>query len=112
MLISQEIHDDIVKGFTLGNSELISPHTAEIVELILPDYEGSLSKDMTNKKLNAFFIESKISSFEVVHKGSTSAESNYIIGELVNENGKFSVYALYAGNDIKRITEIRIESDE
>lgn len=59
MLISQEIHDDIVKGFTLGNSEVISPHTAEIVELILPDYEGNLSKDMTNKKLNAFSLNLK-----------------------------------------------------
>jgi hypothetical protein len=112
ILISQEITKDIEKGFALGNSDLISQHTAEIVELIVPDQDGSLSKDRANKKLAEFFNQFKSLDFEIVHRGNVSEEADYLLGELKTEENIFSVYILYTGKDIKRISEIRIERDE
>ena len=108
----QSLHQDISDGFQLGKSELISAHLAEELELITPESEGTFSKDMTARKLTAFFNSSKPNKFEMVHQGKSPSGSTYYIAELITEKGTFRVYILFSGQKVKNISELRIESDE
>lgn len=108
----QTIDQDIVDGFTMGNPVLITTHLEEIVELILPEVEGSYSKDAAGFKLNAFFTSFSPTEFEIVHQGQSPSGASYRIGELTTEAVLFRVYLLFSEIRENKIIEIRIERNE
>lgn len=96
----------------MGNADLIMVEMAEELELITPESEGTFSKDLSTRKLKAFFASSKVKGFEFIHQGNSPSGSAYRIGELQTDKGKFRVYILFSGKDRNKISELRIEEDE
>jgi hypothetical protein len=111
-LKAQNGQNRIEEGFKMGNAELITTEMSEELELITPESEGTFSKDLSGKKLKAFFASNKIKGFEFIHQGKSPSGSAYRIGELQTEKGKFRVYILFSGKDRNKISELRIEADE
>ncbi len=111
-LRAQEVPEDVIKGFGLGNIDMIQPFLAEEVELIILNEEGLFSKDMTSKKLTNYFKEINPEELKIVHTGASPSGTSYAIGEMICEKESLRLYLLFSGKNYSNISEIRIEKDE
>lgn len=111
-VIAQDLDHSIIQGFNIGNSNLIEPFLAEEVEVILPNDQGSMSKNLAGKKISEFFKSIEISQFKLVHEGASPSGSYYHIGELKGKEMGYRVYLLNVGEEHTEITEIRIDEEK
>ena len=111
-LLAQDNQESIAQGFRTGNVDKISSEMAEEIELFTPENEGTFSKDMSAKKLKAFFSSCKPLNFKIIHQGTSPSGSAYCIGQLETEKGNYRIYMLFSGKGGNKLSELRIEKDE
>lgn len=103
----------ITRALGNGDAAVLSSYFDATLELAVLEEEGMYNKAQAGQMVRKFFTQHKPTSFTEVHQGaSRSSDSQYIIGNLVTNNGTFRVY-LYlssqAGNLI--IQECRFDSE-
>lgn len=103
--------DPIVSAIKSGNSAELSKYFNVNIELAVLDNEDVYSKSQARIILSDFFAKHKVSSFNILHQGGKSG-SNYLIGNLVTNNGTFRVYYLLKKvGDKELIQQFRIENE-
>lgn len=104
-----QIPDEIASSIREGNSAKLSKYFNQNVELLVLEYECSCSKSQAQQVVNDFFVKSPPTKFTIIHQGG-KGDSNYAIGSLETQNGKFRVYFLIKTiNQVSFIHQLRIE---
>jgi hypothetical protein len=108
-VVNAQIPDEIVMGIRSGNAAKLSKYFNQNVELLVLDFECSCSKSQAQQVVNDFFIKSPPTKFTIIHQGG-KGDSNYAIGSLETQNGKYRVYFLIKTiNQVSFIHQFRIE---
>lgn len=80
--------DEIVDALKAGDTEKLSKHFDQVIDISMPGKSKSYSKDQAEMVLKDFFSMNKVRTFELQHSGSNPS-SNFIIGKLTTANGIF-----------------------
>jgi hypothetical protein len=108
-IVNAQIPDEIITSIRSGNSAKLSKYFNPNVELLVLDFECSCSKSQAQQVVNDFFVKCAPTKFTVIHQGG-KGDSNYAIGSLETQNGKFRVYFLIKTiNQVTFIHQLRIE---
>src|SRR3978361_2034218 len=101
--------NEVVKAIKSGNSTEVSKYFDNTVEISLPDKSNSYSKSQAELVLRDFFATHSVKNFEVLHKSDTPG-SQYCIGNLETDNGKFrtTIFMKQKG-DRELVQELRFE---
>lgn len=104
-----QIPSDIIYAIKTGNTSKLITFFYEEVELAINEKEGNYSLAQAEVVLKEFFSKNKPESFEIKHDG-TQGELNFIVGELLTNNGKYRTY-IYSKivNNKKHIYQLRFE---
>ena len=106
---SAQIPDEIISSLKTGNSTTLSKYFNQNVELVVLENESVCSKSQAQQVINDFFGKYPPQKFTVIHQGG-KGDSNYAIGNLETQNGKFRVYFLIKTiNQVSFIHQLRIE---
>ena len=109
LISSAQISDDIITCFKTGNSAKLSSFFNDNIELVVLENENVLSKSHAQQIVNEFFKKNTPQKFSIIHKGG-KGDSNYAIGTLETQNGKFRIYFLLKTvNQVSFIHQLRIE---
>ena len=96
--LPQTGNDIVVKisnALNTGDVQVLSRYFGNIIDLTLPDGEGTYSNKQTEQLLKAFFKSNPVKSFMLDHSGNSNDGSKYLIGTLKSTSGKsFRFYAL------------------
>lgn len=78
----QDVFADIESAISVGNADRFAKYLNSSVELELPgEVEGIYSKQQAVVILNRFFDKFPPSSFNIVHRGSSTAGSKFAVGD-------------------------------
>jgi len=106
---SAQIPDEIITSLKTGNSTKLADYFNQNVELVVLENESVCSKSQAQQVVNDFFNKYPPRKFTIIHKGG-KGDSNYAIGNLETQNGKFRVYFLIKTiNQVSFIHQLRIE---
>ena len=109
LISSAQISDDIITCFKTGNSAKLSSFFNNNIELVVLENENVLSKSHAQQVVSEFFKKNNPQKFSIIHQGG-KGDSNYAIGTLETQNGKFRVYFLLKTiNQVSFIHQLRIE---
>ena len=106
------IIDDIATAVRSGNPKNISKYFIENIDLKIIDQEDVYSKQQAEMILKDFFSKHPVRSFTVAHTSQPKAGSQYVIGTLETNNGKFRTYFLIKTTGAQTlIQQFRIEKE-
>lgn len=106
---SAQIPDEIISSLKTGNSTKLASFFNQNVELVVLENESVCSKSQAQQIINDFFSKYPPHKFTIIHQGG-KGDSNYAIGNLETQNGKFRVYFLIKTiNQVSFIHQLRIE---
>lgn len=107
-----QIPENLEKGFTEGNAEVVASHFSETVELSIKGSENVYSSVQTELILKDFFKKHTVKNFKIIHEGGQT-ESKYAIGNLVCEDVNYRVTIVFKTTDNKLfIHQLSIEEDD
>lgn len=107
-----DIIDGISTAIRSGNPKNISKYFIENIDLKVIAQEDVYSKQQAEMILKDFFTKHPVKSYTVAHKSEPKAGSQYVIGTLETENGKFRVYFLIKTTGSETlIQQFRIETE-
>lgn len=110
LTVDAQIPDEIISGIRSGNSTRLAKYFNQNVELAVLDNESVSSKSQAQQVVNDFFKKYPPLKFSIIHQGG-KGDSNYAIGTLETQNGKFRVYFLIKTvNQVTFIHQLRIET--
>jgi hypothetical protein len=110
LTVEAQIPDEIISGIRSGNSTRLAKYFNQNVELAVLDNESVSSKSQAQQIVNDFFKKYPPLKFSIIHQGG-KGDSNYAIGTLETQNGKFRVYFLIKTvNQVTFIHQLRIET--
>lgn len=108
-LMAQDVPAGVVAAFRKGNVQELNGYLGDKVELIIQSRTTPADKQTAGKALSAFFLNNKVSAFNVNHQGKRD-ESSFIIGTLTTANGNFRVNCFFRKvNNKYVIHQIRID---
>lgn len=108
-LMAQDVPAGVVAAFRKGNVQELNGYLGDKVELIIQSRTTPPDKQTAGKTLSAFFLNNKVSAFNVNHQGKRD-ESSFIIGTLTTTNGNFRVNCFFRKvNNKYVIHQIRID---
>ncbi|MEZ4773530.1 MAG: DUF4783 domain-containing protein [Bacteroidia bacterium] len=99
--------DEVTESLVDGDSDKLSKHFSERVEVTVLGKRQLLSKTQATYVIRDFFSNYPPDSFNTLHKGSTNG-TLYALGVLRSEKGQFEVNIFIQVSDVK-INEIRFE---
>ncbi len=109
IMASAQIPDDVILSLKTGNSAKLSGYFNQNVELVVLESENVYSKSHAQQVINDFFKKNPPKKFSIIHQGG-KGDSNYAIGTLETDNGKYRVYFLIKTiNQSPLIHQLRIE---
>jgi hypothetical protein len=107
---SAQIPDEIISSLKTGNSTKLANYFNQNVELVVLENESVCSKSQAQQVISDFFSKYPPQKFTIIHQGG-KGDSNYAIGSLETQNGKFRVYFLIKTiNQVSFIHQLRIET--
>ncbi|MDP1747449.1 MAG: DUF4783 domain-containing protein [Bacteroidota bacterium] len=107
-----DIIDGISTAIRSGNPKNISKYFIENIDLKVIAQEDVYSKQQAEMILKDFFTKHPVKSYTVAHKSEPKAGSQYVIGTLETENGKFRIYFLIKTTGSETlIQQFRIETE-
>ncbi len=107
-----DIIDGIATAIRSGNPKNISKYFIENIDLKVIEQEDVYSKQQAEMILKDFFSKHPVKSYTVAHKSEPKGGSQYVIGTLETENGKFRVYFLIkTSGSTTLIQQFRIETE-
>ncbi|UKN01230.1 DUF4783 domain-containing protein [Paracrocinitomix mangrovi] len=108
----QSFEAKMITAFKNGKAEVIATSFNDNVDLSIDGKSDLYSKSQAEQILKTFFADHPVSSFEVIHKGS-SGQSDYFIGELTSKGNavfKVTINSKTLGG-VQRITTLTISPD-
>ncbi|HET6226970.1 MAG TPA: DUF4783 domain-containing protein [Bacteroidia bacterium] len=109
---TMEVIDDIANAIRSGNPKNISAYFINNIDLKVIDQEDVYSKQQAEMILKNFFTKHPVKSFSIAHKSVEKNGSQYIIGTLETNNGKFRVYFLIKTTGAQTlIQQFKIENE-
>jgi hypothetical protein len=109
---SIDIVDGIATAIRSGNPKNISKYFIENIDLKVIDKEDVYSKQQSEMILKDFFGKHPVKSYTIAHKSEPKSGSQYVIGTLETDNGKFRVYFLIkTAGSTTLIQQFRIETE-
>lgn len=111
-VFAADVIDDIAAAIRSGNPKNISKFFIENIDLKVIEQEDVYSKQQAEMILKDFFSKHLVKSFSVAHKSDVKNGSQYVIGNLETNNGKFRTYFLIkttGGQTL--IQQFRIETE-
>ncbi len=110
LLIAGDILDNIGNAIRSGNAAAIAQYFDSNIDLTILDKESIYSKPQAQMVIQDFFIKNPVSSFNIIHRGSSAQGSSYGIGTLVAGGQVFRVYYFVKQkNEGYLIQEMRFE---
>ena len=107
-----DIIDGISTAIRSGNPKNISKYFIENIDLKVIAQEDVYSKQQAEMILKDFFTKHAVKSYTVAHKSEPKGGSQYVIGTLETENGKFRIYFLIKTTGSETlIQQFRIETE-
>ena len=104
--------DDVAAAIRSGNPKNISKYFIENIDLKVIEQEDVYSKQQAEMILKDFFAKHPVKSFTIAHKSTPKNGSQYIIGTLETDSGKFRVYFLNKTTGAETlIQQFRIETE-
>jgi hypothetical protein len=106
----QEVSSEITNALSKGDATTLSSYFNDNVELVIGNVNDVFSKQQATGIITDFFRKNKVSSFQVLHKGTKDA-SAFSIGTLKAGNNSYRVYVLVRKSASRQlIQQLRIES--
>lgn len=110
MLYAGDILDNIGAAIRSGNAAAIAQYFDNNVDLTILDKESIYSRQQAQMVIQDFFMKYPVSSFTIIHRGSSAQGSTYGIGTLVAGGQVFRVYYFVKQkNNAFLIQEMRFE---
>jgi len=107
-----DLIDGISTAIRSGNPKDISKYFIENIDLKVIAQEDVYSKLQAEMILKDFFSKHPVKAFTVKHKSEPKGGSQYVIGTLETENGKFRIYFLIKTTGSNTlIQQFRIETE-
>ena len=107
-----DVIDDIASAIRSGNPKNISTYFIKNIDLKILDQEDIYSQQQAEMILKDFFSKHAVKTFTIAHRSEQKANSQYVIGTLDTNHGKFRTYFLIKIIDGKtRIQQFRIEPE-
>lgn len=105
-----EVSADILNALSDGNTTVLSSYFNDNIELVVGSANDVFSKQQAVGIMNDFFKKNKVSSFQILHKG-TKETSAFSIGTMKTTTNTFRVYVLVRKSGSGQlIQQLRIES--
>ncbi len=112
LAFTSDIIDGISTAIRSGNPRNISKYFIENIDLKVIAQEDVYSRQQAEMILKDFFTKHPVKSYTVAHKSEPKAGSQYVIGTLETENGKFRIYFLIKTTGSETlIQQFRIETE-
>jgi hypothetical protein len=108
--LKAQVPDEIIQSLKSGDSKTLSEYFNQNVEMVVLENDNVYSKAQAQQIVSKFFSSNSPESFNIIHQGGKEG-AQYVIGNLVTNNGTFRVYFLLkknAGKDY--IHQLRIEA--
>ncbi|HKK88428.1 MAG TPA: DUF4783 domain-containing protein [Saprospiraceae bacterium] len=100
----------VTRAFDDGDAAALSAYLQPEVWVCIKDFEDSLNASEAAVRLERFFKDHPVRSFERLHNGGSANKVNeVVIGKLSTEDGDYRVYVYFSGEAAKKIDELRIE---
>jgi hypothetical protein len=90
-----DIYDDIALAVKNGNYKEVAKYFNVRVEIKIGDDENICSKSQAEIILRDFFTKNPAINFIIKHKGASTKEMSYIIGNYQSTTGSFRTYFLF-----------------
>ncbi len=84
----------VVAGIQSGNAAEVAKYFNTMVDLSLPGFDDTYSRNQAGQILRDFFLKYPIKSFKINKDGSSNDGSRYAIGDLQTEQTAYRVYFL------------------
>ncbi len=109
-LAASDILDNIGMSIKSGNAASLAQYFDTTVDLTILEKESIYSRQQAQMVLQDFFTKNPVSSFNIIHRGSSAQGSSYGIGTLVAGGQSFRVYYFVKQkNEGYLIQEMRFE---
>ncbi|MFN9496550.1 MAG: DUF4783 domain-containing protein, partial [Bacteroidota bacterium] len=82
LLAASDILDNIGNAIRSGNASAISQYFDATIDLTILEKESIYSRQQAQMVLQDFFNKNPVSSFSIIHRGSSAQGSSYGIGKL------------------------------
>lgn len=92
LLAASDILDNIGNAIRSGNASAISQYFDATIDLTILEKESIYSRQQAQMVLQDFFNKNPVSSFSIIHRGSSAQGSSYGIGKLTAGGQSFRVY--------------------
>ncbi len=89
-----DLIDGISTAIRSGNPKNISKYFIENIDLKVIEQEDVYSKQQAEMILKDFFDRHPVKAFTIAHKSEPKSGSQYVIGKLETNKGKFQIYFL------------------
>jgi hypothetical protein len=110
VLFASDILDHIGNAIRSGNAAAIAQYFDANVDLTILEKESIYSKQQAQMVIQDFFAKNPVSSFTIIHRGSSAQGSTYGIGTLIAGGQTFRVYYFVKQkNEGYLIQEMRFE---
>lgn len=93
--VKADIYDDIALAVKNGNYKEVARFFNVRVELKIGEDENICSKSQAEIILRDFFTKNPAINFTIKHKGSSTKDMSYIIGDYQSTTGNFRTYFLF-----------------
>lgn len=107
---SADVLDTIASAIKSGNASTLSQYFDASVDITILDKESVYSKAQAQMVVRDFFLKYPVSSFALIHRGTSAEGSQYGIGTMTSTSGSFRVYFLVRNKTgVSLIKELRFE---
>ena len=104
--------ENVSAAIKSGNAKEVAKYFDNSIEITILNTERDYSKTQGEMVLKDFFAHNTPTSFNLIHKGSSKQGSQYGIGTLITNTGKFRTYVyIKQKGSLFYIEEIRFEKD-
>lgn len=108
--VSAQVPDEIITSLKTGNASKLAKFFNQNIELVVLENESICSKSQAEQVISDFFSKYQPKKFTLIHEGG-KGDSNYAIGNLETQNGKFRVsFLIKTMNEVSFIHLLRIEA--
>lgn len=110
LVSSADVLDTIASTIRGGNSTALSQYFDASVDVTILDKEAVYSKAQAQMVVRDFLMKYPVSSFTLIHRGTSPEGSQYGIGTMASTGGSFRVYFLVRNKTgVSLIKELRFE---
>lgn len=101
----QDVIRNIQTAIRAGSSKALSQYFQNSVEINIDGKEQNYSKSQAEYVLKNFFSSHRSTSFNYLHKGSSSKGLRYVIGNYEHSSGKYHVFLLIKEREGRQVVE-------